>query len=59
LAPSLEDQGHVVLELPKALIRRQPKLLAIQLSVMVVDWHQVDSQLESTGAQGPLDRLEI
>ena len=49
----------MVLELPKALIRRQPKLLAIQLSVMVVDWHQVDSQLESTGAQGPLDRLEI
>ncbi|HEY8811791.1 MAG TPA: hypothetical protein VIO86_04780 [Candidatus Dormibacteraeota bacterium] len=40
----------MVLELPKALIRRQPKLLAIQLSVMVVDWHQVDSQLESTGA---------
>lgn len=48
----------MVLELPKALVRRQPMLLAIQLSVVVVKGHQVDSQLESTGAQRALDRLE-
>lgn len=48
----------MVLELPKALIRRQPLLLAIQLMVMVVNRDQVDSQLDATSTQRALDRLE-
>jgi hypothetical protein len=51
LVASLEDQRDVVLELPKALIRRQPLLLAIKLKVMVVKRDEVDSQLQATSTQ--------
>jgi hypothetical protein len=57
LAASLQDQGDVPLESPKALVWRQSAIRAIQLTVMFVNRHQVDSQFERTRLQSALDRL--